>query len=83
MKISKPSIEDVVRGLLDESKGFKYKITLKVLLSKHKENTDKELAPFYFNFTTKTVIGPKYGLDKYFQKVLLELITGLMKNLVG
>lgn len=54
-----------------------------VLLSKYNKNTDKEFAPDYFNSTTKTVIGPKYGLDKYFQKVLLELITGLMKNLVG
>lgn len=40
-----------------------------VLLSKHNKNTDKEFAPAYINSTTKTVIGPKYGLDSSFQEV--------------
>ena len=56
------------KDLLNEIKGFKYQITLKILLSKYKENTDREFAPVYFNSTTKTVIGPKYGLDKSFQE---------------
>ena len=32
--ISKPSIEDLFKDLLNEIKGFKHKILLKVLLSK-------------------------------------------------
>ena len=42
---------------------------MKVLLSKHKENTDIEFAPIYFNSTTKSVAGPKHSLNKYFQDV--------------
>ena len=36
-------------------KGFKYQITVKVLLFKHKENGDIEYAPVYFNSATKKV----------------------------
>ena len=53
---------------MNEIKGFKYEIALKVLLSKYKENKDIEFAPVYFNSTTKTVIIPKYSLDKSFQE---------------
>ena len=58
---SKSSIKDLFKDLLDEIKGFKYKITVKVLLRKHKECVDIEFAPVYFNFTTKT-INSKYDL---------------------
>ena len=51
-------------------KGFKYQVTVKVLLSKHKENGGIGFAPVYFNSTTKTVINPKYDLDKSFQEIL-------------
>ena len=54
---------------MNEIKGFKYQTTLKVLLKKYKENADREFATIYFNSTTKTVIGPKYGLKKSFQEV--------------
>ena len=37
-------------------KGFKYQITVKVLLSKYKINGDTELAPVYFNSATKAAI---------------------------
>ena len=50
----------------DEIKGFKYQVTVKILLSKHKENGDREFAPVYFNSTTKTVINSIYDLDKSF-----------------
>ena len=33
-------------------KGFKYQITVKVLLSKHKENKDIKYTPVYFNSAT-------------------------------
>ena len=59
--------------LLDEIKGFKYQITVEVLLSKHKENQDIEFAPAYFNSTTKTVSNSKYMLDKSFQEILYRI----------
>ena len=51
-------------------KGFKYQITVKVLLKKHKQNGDIEFAPVYFNSVNKTVINFKYDLSKSFQEVL-------------
>ena len=51
-------------------KCFKYKRTVKVLLSKYKGNGDIEFAPFYFNSIIKTVINPEYMLDKSFQEIL-------------
>ena len=66
MTISKPSIKDLFKDLLAEIKGFKYEITLKVLLSKYRENTEKEFAPVYFNSTTKTVFGLEDSLAKFF-----------------
>ena len=52
LTISKPSIEDLFKSFLSEIKGFKYQITLKVLLSKYKENAEREFEPFHFHSTT-------------------------------
>ena len=38
LEASKSSIKDLFSDLLNEMKGFKYQITVKVLLSKHKIN---------------------------------------------
>ena len=54
--IRKPSIKDLFENLLNEIKGFKYQLTLKVLLSKYKENKDREFPPVYFNSTTNTIL---------------------------
>ena len=61
------------KDLLDEIKGFKYQITVKVLSRKHKENGGIEFAPVYVNSTTKTAINSKYMLDKSFQKFLYRI----------
>ena len=71
------------KHLLDEIKGFKYQITLKILLRKRKENGEIEFAPVYFNYTTKAMMNSKYDLDKFFQKFFAGLIIGLMKDLAG
>ena len=47
---------DFFKDLLDEIEGFKYQITVKVLLSKHKENGALGFPPVYFNFKIKIVI---------------------------
>ena len=61
LTVSKPSIKYLFKDLLNQIKGFRYQIILEVLLSKYKENRDIKFAPVYFNYSTKTVVGPKYS----------------------
>ena len=56
--------------LLNETKGFKYKITLKVTLKKYKPNAEIEFRPAYYNLTTKTLINYKFSLGNAFQNIL-------------
>ena len=42
LEASKLSIKDLFNDLLNETKGFKYKITVKVLLKKYKSNGEIE-----------------------------------------
>ena len=58
---------------MDEIKGFKYQITVKVLLRKNKENGDIEFTPVYFHSTTKTVINSKYDLNNSLQEILYRI----------
>ena len=41
----KSSTEDLFKGILNEMKGFKYQIKVKVLLCKHKINRQIEYVP--------------------------------------
>ena len=55
-------------------KGFKYQITLAVLLTKVKNGNEIEYSPVYFNSLTKTVINSyKFGLDQSFQEIIYRL----------
>ena len=47
LEASKSSTEDLFKDLLNEMKGFKYQMTVKVLLSKHKQNGDMDLHLFF------------------------------------
>ena len=60
LKASKSSIKDLFNDLSNQAKGFKYQITVKVLLKKYKLNGEIEFAPVYFNSFTKTVINYKF-----------------------
>ena len=73
LQASKSSIENLFKDLLDERKGFKYQITVTVLLSKRKINESIEYSPVYFNSTTKTVINSKFNPDKSFQEILYRI----------
>ena len=73
LEASKTSIKDLFKDLLDETKGFKYQITLKVELRKYKSKGEIEFTPVYFNSTTKTVINHKFGLAKYFKEILYRI----------
>ena len=49
LEASKTSIKDLFKDLLDETKGFKYQITLKVELKKYKPEGETEFTLFQFN----------------------------------
>ena len=86
LEASKLSIKDLFADLLNETRGFKYQITVKVLLKKYKPNGEIEFAPVYFNSLTKTVINNKFKLESAFQDWLVIdvwLMSGLMKDLIG
>ena len=73
LEASRSSVKDLFNDLLNETRSFKYQITVKVLLKKYKPNGEIEFAPVYFNSSTKTVINPRYKLDKSFQEILYRI----------
>ena len=73
LKSSEISIENLFKDLLMEIKGFKYQITLCVLLSKVKSSGFTEYSKIYLNILTKTVIGEKYFLNKCFNEIIFRL----------
>ena len=73
LKASKSSIKDLFSDLLNETKGFKYQITVQVLLKKYKHNGEIEFAPVYFNSSTKTIINNKFKLENPFQEILYRI----------
>ena len=64
LEASKSSIKDLFNDLLNETKGFKYQIPVKVLLKKYECNGEIEFATVYFNSLTK------FKLGSYFQEIL-------------
>ena len=70
LEASKLSIKNLFNGLLNELKGFKYQITVEVLLKKYKFNREIELRPLYFNSVTKTVTNHKFRFEKSFEEIL-------------
>ena len=73
LEASKSSIEDLFSDLLNETKGFKYQITLKVMLKRYKPNGKIEFRPVCFNSTTKTVINHKFSLKNAFEEILYRI----------
>ena len=70
LKASKLSIKNLFSDLLNETKGFKYQITVKVLLKKYKLDGEIEFRPVYFNSVTKTVTNHRFQLESSFQEIL-------------
>ena len=60
----------MLNDLLNETKGFKYQITVKVLLKKYKLDGEIEFRPVYFNSVTKTVTNHIFKLEKSFEEIL-------------
>ena len=62
LEASKSSIKDLFKDLVNETKGFKYQITVAALLNKLQNDKSIEYSPVYFNSKTKTVINSKFNL---------------------
>ena len=67
LEASKSSIKGLFSDLLNDTKGFKYQITLNVMIRKYKPNEETDFRSFYFNSTTETVINDKFSLENAFQ----------------
>ena len=65
----KSSIKGLFSNLINEMKGFKYQITVKVLLEKYKPNREID----YFNSLAKLVINHRYKLNKSFQQIFYRI----------
>ena len=70
LEATKLSIKNSLNDLLNELKGFKYQITVEVLLKKYKHNGEIEFRPVYFNSVTKTVTNHIFQLEKSFGEIL-------------
>ena len=73
LKASEIVIKELFKDLFIELKGFKYQITLAVLLSKMKNSATIEYSPVYINSLTKAVINNKFKLDQSFQEIIYRL----------
>ena len=73
LETSKSSIKDLFTNLLNETKGFKYQITEKVLLKKYKPEKEIEFTPIYSNSLTKTIINNMFRLENAFQEILYKI----------
>ena len=74
LETSKSSIISLFKDLLYELKGFKYQITVNILLSKLETDGNIEYSSVYFNSTTKAVINTdKFNLNKSFQEILYRI----------
>ena len=69
LEASKSSIQDLFSDLLNETEGFKYQITVKVLLKKCTLSGEIEFASVCFNSATKTVINHRFRLKNYFEEI--------------
>ena len=79
LKSSEISIENLFKDLLMEMKGFKYQMTLRVLLSKVESRGNALHSDFikystiYLNSLTKAVIGEKYYLNECSNEIIFRL----------
>ena len=88
LKSSEISLKKLFKDLLIELKGFKYQITLTVLLSKAKSIDIIEYSTVYLNSLTKTIIGDKFYLDQCFNEIIFRLenwisyssVNGMLKK---
>ena len=83
LEATKSSIKDLFSDILNVTKGFKYRIAVKVLLKKYKPNGEIEFTAVYFNSSTKAIINHRYKIDQSFQEILYRMMHGLIGDLAG
>ena len=66
-------MRDLFSNLLGKAKGFRYHITVNILLKKYKPNREIEFSPAYFNSLTKTIINNRFKLENAFQEILYRI----------
>ena len=66
--------------LLNETKGFKYQITVNVWLKKYKLNGEIEFRPVYFDSVTKIVTNHRFQLESSFQEILYMIDNWINKG---
>ena len=80
LEASKSSNKDLFNDLSNETKGFTYHITVKVLLKKYKSYEELEFSPVYFNSSTKTIINNRFKLEHSFQEILYRIDAWIDKG---
>ena len=80
LEATKSSIKDLFNDLLNKTNGFKYQITVNVLLKKYKPNEEIEFTPVYFNSSTKTIINNRFKLEHAFQEILYRIDAWINKG---
>ena len=80
LEASKSSITNLFSDLLNETKGFKYQITLKLMLKIFKPNEEIEFRPVYFNSTAKTMINHEFSLENAFQEILYKIDNWIIEG---
>ena len=80
LEASKPSIRDLFNNLLNEKKGFRYQITVKILLKKYKPNKEIGFSPVYFNSATKTIINNRFKVEESFQEIWYRIDAWINKG---
>ena len=70
LEASKSSIADLLRDLLNKTKGFKYQITVKALLKNRRSMERLNLLQSCFNSETKTVINHRFRSENPLQEIL-------------
>ena len=63
------SIDDLFSDLLNETKGFKYQVTVKVLL-KNGNSMEKLNLLHFILIRSQKVINHRFRLENYFQEIL-------------
>ena len=80
LKPSKLIIKNLLSDLLNETKGFKCQITVKILLRKYKLNGEIEFRLVYVNSVTKTVTNHGFKLESSFREILYMIDNGIIEG---
>ena len=70
MSVSKTSIKNLFDELFGEKRGFKYIISVKIILKKQINDNEFDPKTLYFNSLIKTVINRRYHLNDSFEEIL-------------